>query len=206
MIRLAFSFVLGALAAAALAACKHPRDPPRPAGLPKAAMWVGGADGGAFVLCRETSKTEARCTTWSESGSVWMKGRFHFVGSKPANLGIVTAYEGVDGERIVLANGGRLDVVAPPRPGGVPPDAVWSGGPQCGAFMACTKRAGRRFYCTVYDEDDGIVRSRGAYELRGDEDAGPRSNADLEDSCAAKEWDISVRGGGLLVYAGGDAG
>lgn len=206
MIRVALCLIFGASVMVGLTACKHPRQPPLPSGLPRDAVWVGGEDGGAFVLCRDVSKTEVRCTTWNESGSVWMKGRFRVVGTRPTNLGLPTAYDGVDGEHIFLANGGRLEVVAPPRPASVPSDAVWSGGPQCGAFMACSKQNERRFLCTVYDEEDGTVRSRGGYELRGDEGMGPHSNADLEESCAVKEWNISVRGGGLLVHERGDGG
>jgi hypothetical protein len=189
--------------------CKESKrpPPPRPPGVPSDAVWVGGYEFGGFFGCTPQSETTAKCTVWDDDSTVpasaWMKGWFRLVPGKsgPDHLRGDLHFHGADGDRIYLEGDAYLEVIPPPRPSGVPSDAHWSGGPQCGSFIGCTKEPTRRrrFYCTVYNEDDGTILHRGSYKLVGDVGEGPQSNDDLEESCAIKEWDISVRGGGLLV-------
>jgi hypothetical protein len=123
-----------------------------------------------------------------------MKGRFRVVGKPPRRID--GAYEGADGAIILLSGGARLEVVPPPRPHSVPPAAHWAGGPQCGAFMECAAQGPKEFLCTVYEEETGKVVANGRYEAASE--IVPVTNDDLNGACAAKDWNIELRGDGLL--------
>ena len=98
-----------------IAACAG--EPPRPSGLPSDAEWAGGPDGGAWILCGQTTKEPYAafdCTTFNEDGSVWARG--HFIHARPAGgryeaVGAPfpgLAFEGYDGVSIYLQNGTML--------------------------------------------------------------------------------------------------
>jgi hypothetical protein len=68
------------LVLAAVAGCSFVAvEPPRPAGVPVDALWVGGPDGGVFMRLEATAANGA--TYWGTiyngfTGSVWYEGRF----------------------------------------------------------------------------------------------------------------------------------
>jgi hypothetical protein len=59
------------------------------------------------------------------------------------------------------------DDAAPPRPEGVPADAVWAGGMKGGDWLRCVAESEEQFLCTVYSESSGHVIARGTFLLRG---------------------------------------
>ena len=65
------------LAVLVLAGCAA--EPPRPAGLPSDASWAGGADGGSWVSCGQTTKEPYAafdCRLFSENGKLESEGNF----------------------------------------------------------------------------------------------------------------------------------
>jgi hypothetical protein len=61
------------------------------------------------------------------------------------------------------------DVAAPPRPAGVPADAVWAGGRDGGCFVKCDVDPVRNVNnCTAYLESTGDVLQRGEYQVQGE--------------------------------------
>jgi hypothetical protein len=53
--------------------------PPRPASVPTAAVWAGGADGGAWLDCVAVQRAHSRyrCTVYNDyGGSVWADGEY----------------------------------------------------------------------------------------------------------------------------------
>lgn len=90
-------------------ACKDasPATPPRPSSLPAAAVWAGGPDGGAWILCKPRREpAEFDCTVFHESGDVWARGRYRAKPADAASKGL--DFNAFDGEVISLMNGGQL--------------------------------------------------------------------------------------------------
>ena len=77
--------VIGCLVVAMnLSACRNsPTLEPnhRPAGVPNDAMWVGGADGGAYVRCGiDTTRNVNPCSVWSDyTGQLVESGDYELV-------------------------------------------------------------------------------------------------------------------------------
>lgn len=63
----------------------------------------------------------------------------------------------------------------PPRPNGVPIEAVWDGGMKGGSFILCDVRPKENVnHCTVYHASSGIIWSQGDFRLMpGDRAAQP---------------------------------
>ena len=76
-----------------------------PAGVPKTAIWSGGADGGCWVDCQRTENEKYNCAIYYENGTKWYDGIFILV-----NNGIVDSsnIQGYDGEKILLKDGAYL--------------------------------------------------------------------------------------------------
>lgn len=93
--------------------------PPRAKGIPSEAVWAGGADGGAWILCKQhdQQKDEYCCQVFNESTgeilangqytlrkSIWhsdqQKATYHIVQPIPQELD----YSGFDGNLIFLKN------------------------------------------------------------------------------------------------------
>ena len=61
------------------AACTASYEPKRAAGVPKEAVWAGGADGGAWILCeaRNAEGTRYFCRVFNDfSGKEWAAGEY----------------------------------------------------------------------------------------------------------------------------------
>lgn len=85
-----------------------PRE--RPSGVPSAAAWVGGADGGVWILCEVSEEKEANyCTAYHENhGKVIAEGWFVLDDTREAAVIDELAYSGFDGYEILLEGGRRL--------------------------------------------------------------------------------------------------
>jgi hypothetical protein len=88
-------------------------EPPRPAGVPADAFWVGGPDGGVFMRLEPTADNGAtyRGAVYNEfTGSVWYEGRFILepAGSPPVNVRDRRILSGWDGVAIHLTDGRAL--------------------------------------------------------------------------------------------------
>lgn len=107
--------------------------PPRPQAVPQEAIWAGGADGGAWILCAPVPSGEAllSCRVFYDGdGRVWAHGDYLPVRiawdatkdapvSSPAPLPASLDYEGFDGvalflkDNITLVPHGTIDYPAP---------------------------------------------------------------------------------------------
>lgn len=92
-----------------------PPEPNRPPNIPKAAAWVGGLDGGVFVLIRKAEKSEkdryigeiyylSGAVAYKGSLKIFPGGTTHFDPTKKE------LYEGWDGDTLYLKNGQSLKV------------------------------------------------------------------------------------------------
>jgi hypothetical protein len=94
-------------------ACKEApvTPPPRPARVPAAAVWAGGLDGGAWILCKPRQEPrDFDCTVFHESGDVWARGRYRPSPADAAAKGL--DFSAFDGETLYLMNGGFLEPVS----------------------------------------------------------------------------------------------
>ncbi len=63
----------------------------------------------------------------------------------------------------------------PPRPAGVPAEAVWAGGVDGGDWLLCLREAGApnwSFNCRVFSDQTGHLTTQGKYVLADCEDGG----------------------------------
>ena len=89
------------------------------------------------------------------------------------------------------------DVQAPERPASVPPDAVWVGGSEGGAFLRLRASGLGEFQGEVFDEVTGRPMASGRFVLKG----APLDEVKAQD---ASGWDgrrILLRSGGWLEPA-----
>lgn len=74
-------FILIVLFSLLLVACEAQKTtieaPPHPNGVPKEAMWIGGTDGGVFVVMHKAIEANTYLSEvfFDQSGDVWYKGR-----------------------------------------------------------------------------------------------------------------------------------
>jgi hypothetical protein len=60
----------------------------------------------------------------------------------------------------------------PPRPNGVPAEAVWDGGMKGGSFILCDVRITENVdHCTIYHASSGLIWSQGDFRLTPDDRA-----------------------------------
>jgi hypothetical protein len=64
--------------------------------------------------------------------------------------------------------GCRSHVNPPPRPQGVPADAVWAGGSDGGSFIRCEFDAASAMdFCSVFNDHTGQLDAQGKYGVNG---------------------------------------
>lgn len=101
------SRLLSALTAAVLvvACTSEVESPKRLPSIPADAVWVGGRDGGAWILCRDDGARNF-CTIYNDaSGEIWVKAFFVLQGSSRGVSAQELRYDFFDGDRIRLADG-----------------------------------------------------------------------------------------------------
>lgn len=108
--------------------CAHlESEPARPTELPAEAFWLGGPDGGVFVLLKrqdDPAFTSYNGAVYYPDGSLWYQGRFTLdpaVG-KSIDPGNRRQFAGWDGTQILLQDGRALvaERVKQPRRSGSP--------------------------------------------------------------------------------------
>ena len=102
---LVFVLALGA------AACSgsSPSEPPRPAGVPADAFWVGGSDGGAFVQLRRDGAGYSGAV-YHADGERWFTGPFRLepAGAPAVDPSDHAAFTGWDGSQLLITDGRAL--------------------------------------------------------------------------------------------------
>ncbi len=210
--RSALAIVLLSGAACQPEAASH--EPARPDGVPEEAIWVGGADGGVFLLVVGDGDPAYRgCIFFDRSPHLSYNGLLvkNTPGPIEGALDDPAAFDAWDGVRLHLAEGGWLRAAspfnpetfghddsaeacdldyaptAPPLPAGVPEDSVWLGGPFDGAFVHLSPAAGTDapYEGTVYYDYSGEVAYAGAFRLEPPE-PGP---VDVTDRSQLTDWD-----------------
>lgn len=103
--------LIAALLFSAVAACsRRAIPPPRPQGVPEAAVWAGGVDGGSFIVCEFDSVFRLnRCSVYNDvTGRLEVEGHFEISGTSKAENVSSFRYSAVDGRRIYLKDGSIL--------------------------------------------------------------------------------------------------
>lgn len=93
-------------AAVLIVACTSKVEAPkRLPGIPPDAVWVGGRDGGAWILCRDDGGRNF-CTIYNDaSPEVWIQAFFVLEGSSRGVSVQELRYDFFDGDRIRLVDG-----------------------------------------------------------------------------------------------------
>lgn len=90
-----------------LEGCGKVSPPERPAGVPAKAVWAGGVDGGAFIVCEvDLARDVNHCKTWNDhTGDVWESGEYRLGNTNRAARASELVYMWADGlGRIGLDN------------------------------------------------------------------------------------------------------
>jgi hypothetical protein len=93
-------------------------EPPRPSGVPKESLWVGGADGGVFVQIREVTKSNSmyRMVVYhGRTGEILFRGLAELrpAGKGRLNIDDPGSYSGWDGEKMILSDERTLEPIKP---------------------------------------------------------------------------------------------
>ena len=96
----------------ALLACTPVSDsaPEHPQRVPESAVWVGGADGGVFVLIEKENGEYQGAVYAMETGAIWYEGPLEYSGEAGFDLDASETYTAWDGDDLYLTNGERLSV------------------------------------------------------------------------------------------------
>jgi hypothetical protein len=100
-----------------LAGCdkRQSDQPPRPVGVPENAFWVGGADGGVFIILEKQSGDASgvyQGTIYHDSsGRIWYRGRLIVEPKGNAIVDITNPklFDGWDGRYLHLIDGRRME-------------------------------------------------------------------------------------------------
>jgi hypothetical protein len=97
--------------------CYRVYPPPRPSGVPAAAVWAGGMDGGGWVTCSSDSVEYNVCEIWDEQGGTRGPARYTLKDAHRAATAAELKYTYLTGEAIGLE--GRLELyrLSPPMGG-----------------------------------------------------------------------------------------
>ena len=113
--------LLGVIAATAIAVgCMQDSagEPRRPPAVPARATWVGGPDGGVFVVLRATTATTYAGTVYYPDGSIWYAGTFVLrpLGARAFDPARAKQLSGWDGTKLLIDDGRTLEA-SPAAPG-----------------------------------------------------------------------------------------
>jgi hypothetical protein len=89
--------------------------PPRPDGVPKEALWVGGADGGVFLVLEKTAEPQTFSAEiyFDQSGELWYKGRLKLEPGSSVDFDYKNAatFSAWDGDTLYLSDGRQLKAI-----------------------------------------------------------------------------------------------
>lgn len=90
--------------------------PPRPENIPQSAFWVGGPDGGMYVLVQKNNKDSPDiydAKIYYSEGSISYKGKLaiNTPDNPQFNYNDVNSYSGWDGDILYLQDGRQLTIV-----------------------------------------------------------------------------------------------
>jgi len=197
-----FTLLVGALAIGAVKRIGAVNHVTRPADVPLTAALRGDLKVPHYIWCVAASDGLFDCTV---SGMYRafprVRGYYRLEGGSSFVQTDEGEYVDFDGLNIELTHGRKLLLVEPPRPPGVPSDAVWGGGPQCGGFVKC-RPDGAYVNCTRYDERTGSARTR-RYTLEGDAGQSPMSEWPLRGLCPIREGEVWLSSSARLVEMDG---
>ncbi len=90
--------------------CRRAAEPERPSGVPAQAFWLGGADGGVFVLLQASASGRAdyKARIFYPHGEVWYEGLLHLDRGPAVNVADQHLFSGWDGTALLLSDGRRL--------------------------------------------------------------------------------------------------
>jgi len=183
----------------------EPYQPSRPLAVPKAALWVGGPDGGVWVLLEKNAEDPPgryRGAIFHEGGLVWYEGAL--VVDPPdrpdVDLTTRTLFGGWDGDELHLNDGRTLRATGPillSRPASVPREAFLLSAGEGDVFVLVEKR--REDPPTVYRAKIFHAEiGRQLYDGQVAVEPLDRPQVDLADPKLFVEWD-----GEKLVLADG---
>jgi hypothetical protein len=88
-------------------------SPPKPKPVPESAFWVGGHEGGVFVLISKAQSGKLYFGTiyFDANGEIWYQGKFQYTGNDSFDVGDKSSYTGWDGDFLFLSNGEKLIAV-----------------------------------------------------------------------------------------------
>ncbi len=91
--------------------------PPRPDNIPEKALWVGGPDGGMYVLVHKNNSDSPAiydAAIYYDSGDVSYQGRLviNTPDNPQFNYNDVNSYSGWDGDTLYLQDGRQLTIAA----------------------------------------------------------------------------------------------
>lgn len=101
-----------------VATCKnYSKEPERPASVPQEAFWLGGPDGGVFVVIQRSPKDPShmyQASIFYPHGEIWYAGPLIAEGNDqlPVDIENREIFIGWDGETLILSGGRSL---RPPR-------------------------------------------------------------------------------------------
>jgi hypothetical protein len=192
-----FSGLVSALLTIAAGTCGCSRlasAPPRPDGVPVSAVWVGGTDGGVFVVCDspESGVDVYPCTVFNDgTGDVLMSGRFAVKTTHPGPAVRDLKYSAYDGRDILLQNGSSLVPIATLRPREVPDKAALA---ENGIWVNCRVKAERTYGCSLFLASNGRPFAEGSFQM---EDQGGPTPSILSPKIATSKA-IYLNGGAVL--------
>jgi hypothetical protein len=180
-----------------LAGAQH--APARPSGVPASAVWVGGADGGAFFDCVPSYSGEPNpCTVYNDgNGDVYMSGKFVLEGQGRGATANELKFEDADGHRIHLEHDLTLRPLPPKRSGSVPKTALLADN---GVYVDCKTSGTERYRCVLYLASTGRRFFTGTYKC----------DKSLEVPCSkviprnANRSEISLQNAGSLRLIAGE--
>jgi len=91
-----------------LIGCYRPYPPPIPGGVPASAVWVGGLDGGGWVICSSDDADYNTCTIYDEEGRSQGPAKYRLRGLNRAARSNELRYRYLTGDEIGLEGGLKL--------------------------------------------------------------------------------------------------
>lgn len=88
-------------------------SPDKPEQVPEQAFWIGGHEGGAFILISNKKENNEYfgAVYFDTTGEVWYEGQFNYTGDAPFDVANKSSYTAWNGDFLFLENGEKLIAV-----------------------------------------------------------------------------------------------